>query len=96
MVIKVDFDLTMTILAYNLYRLLAVGLPGHQHRTAQTLFEKFIDNSGQVVRNEEGITVSLKKKRNLPAILSLMQEFGKVSLPWLHHQNLSIVASTTT
>lgn len=96
MVIKVDFDLTMTILAYNLYRLLANGLPGHHHRTAQTLFEKFIDNSGYVVRNEYGITVSLKKKRNLPAILSFMQEIGTVSLPWLHHQNLSIAGATTT
>ena len=96
MVIKVDFDLTMTVLAYNLYRLLANGLLGHQHRTAQTLFEKFIDNSGYVLRNECGITVSLKKKRNLPAILSFMQEIGTVSLPWLHNQNFSIVAATTT
>ena len=31
MVIKVDFDLTMTILAYNLYRLLALELPGYEH-----------------------------------------------------------------
>jgi len=96
MVIKVDFDLTMSILAYNLYRLFANSLPGHQHRTAQTLFDKFIDNSGYVVRNEESIIVSLKKKRNLPAILSLMQTIGTVSLPWLHNKNLSIVAASTT
>ena len=30
-VIKVDFDLTMTILAHNLYRLLASELPGYSH-----------------------------------------------------------------
>jgi len=31
MVIKVHFDLTMLILAYNLYRLLAPELPGYAH-----------------------------------------------------------------
>ena len=45
MVIKVDFDLTMTILAHNLYRLLALDLIGYENNTSATLYEKFIYNS---------------------------------------------------
>ena len=48
MVIKVDFDLTISILAHNLYRLLAFDLSGYSHLNATSLFEKFMCNSGQV------------------------------------------------
>jgi len=51
MVIKVDFDLTMTILAYNLYRLLALELPRYSHQTAEKLYEKFIKQLKSYMRN---------------------------------------------
>ena len=69
MVIKVDFDLTMSILAYNLYRLLALDLERYEHLTAQSLYEKFILNEGDIIIDNESITVNLKKKRNLPLVL---------------------------
>ncbi|MDR3020591.1 MAG: transposase [Treponema sp.] len=95
MVIKVDFELTMTILAHNLYRLLAMNLPGYEHCDAETIYNKFINNSGEVIVSEEDIIVKLKKKRNLPMIL----EFANTrvqSFPWICKKILSIVASTTT
>ncbi len=48
MVIKVDFDLTMSILSNNLYRVLANDLTGYEHNTPQTLYEKFINNNGSI------------------------------------------------
>lgn len=69
MVIKVDFDLTMTILAHNLYRLLALDLDGYKQCTAVSLYEKFIYNSGFMKINKEKMTIRLKKKRHLPALL---------------------------
>ena len=48
MVIKVDFDLTMTILAHNLYRLLAKDLIGYEELSSSRLFEKFICNHGNI------------------------------------------------
>ena len=83
MVIKVDFDLTMTILAYNIYRLLAKELPRYTHQTAEKLYEKFISNSGKVAINKNKIAVLLKKKRHLPAILSAMKRFTPCSIEWL-------------
>ena len=55
MVIKVDFDLTMSILAHNLYRLLASDLEGYSHALATSIFEKFICNSGQIRIGEDTI-----------------------------------------
>ena len=36
MVIKVDFDLTMTILAHNMYRLFALDLQRYAHLSDET------------------------------------------------------------
>jgi hypothetical protein len=96
MVIKVDFDLTMTILAHNLYRLLANELPGFQSNTAQTLYEKFLHNEGYVVCKDNNITVQLKKKRNLPLLLETLQNSGSLTIPWLNNRKLKIEAATTT
>ena len=83
MVIKVDFDLTMTIFAYNLYRLLAMTLPRYKHQTAEKLYEKFIYNSGKVHIEETDIKVMMKKKRHLPAILTTMKSFAPCKISWL-------------
>jgi len=84
MVIKVDFDLTMTILAYNLYRLLAKELPRYTHQTAEKIYEKFISNGGKIVIRENEIEVLLKKKRHLPSILSTMKSFTPCNIGWLN------------
>lgn len=83
MVIKVDFDLTMTILAYNLYRLLAMELPRYSQQTAEKLYEKFIYNSGVVQIGDDEIKVFMKKKRHLPAILSAMKPLADLHIDWL-------------
>jgi transposase len=93
MVIKVDFDLTMTILAYNLYKLLAKELPRYEHQTAEKLYEKFISNSGTVMITDNEINVMLKKKRHLPAILTTMKKFSDCKISWLG-KNINIIAAS--
>lgn len=62
MVIKVDFDLTMSVLANNLLRLFAADLPGYSHHAAPALYKKFLYNSGTVEVKEGQICASFKKK----------------------------------
>jgi hypothetical protein len=88
MVIKVDFDLTMSMLANNLYRLLALQLERYENLTVQSLYEKFVLNGADVIIQEETITVQLKKKRNLPLILEVMQSFARQKYPWLGGKNV--------
>lgn len=96
MVIKVDFDLTMTILAHNLYRLLARDLVGYEHTTAFSLYEKFICNSGSISISDNAIVASMKKKRNLPELLTRMNQLGDVKIPWLDGRELKITAASNT
>jgi len=82
MVIKVDFDLTMTILAHNIYRLFAAELDGYSHNAAVSLFEKFVYNSGDIEITDSHIVVDLKKKRHLPALLTAMERFQNETIRW--------------
>lgn len=92
-VVKVDFDLTMTILAHNLYRLLATGLPGYSHNRAQSLFDTFIDNYGEieVARNE--IVIKMNRKRSLPLLRESIPLLDD-TYSWLGNKKLVFTANT--
>ncbi len=94
MVIKVDFDLTMTILAHNLYRLLAQDLDGYADATAITIFEKFIQNGGDIKVTETEVLVDMKKKRNLPGLLTAMESFQGTKIPWLDKRKIVFRGAT--
>jgi hypothetical protein len=94
-VVKVDFDLTMTILAHNLYRLLALELPGYSHCRAKTLFDTFIDNYGEVVVDEENITVKMNRKRALPLLKDSIPQLNEPYL-WMGGKKLNFTANTHT
>jgi len=96
MVIKVDFDLTMTILAHNIYRLFAMELEGYTHNTANAIYDKFIRNSGKVNIDQNTVNVELKKKRNLPAVLTAMSRYQKVKVPWLMDKNLKFAGASSS
>ena len=88
MVIKVDFDLTMSIVAHNIYRLFAFELEGYSHLTSQSLYEKFITNAADVEIGHNEIIVNLKKKRNLPLLLETMNRYQGHKFSWLDNKNL--------
>ena len=94
MAIKVDFDLTMSILAYNLYRLFSHELGRYTNLTAQTLYDKFVLNGADIEIGENVIKVQLKKKRQLPLILETMPKFKKQKYPMLGNKKLIFEGAT--
>lgn len=96
MVIKVDFDLTMSILAHNLYRLLALDLGGYSHMTSQSIYEKFISNTAEIKIDKNKINVALKKKRNLPLILEIMKPHLNLKYKWLYNKEMNFAGATNS
>lgn len=88
MVIKVDFDLTMTILSHNLYRLFAADLEGYSHQSDIKIYEKFVLNSGNIALNEFDIKAVMRKKRHHPALISGIKQYEKGHIPWLSNRQL--------
>jgi len=95
-VVKVDFDLTMTILSHNLYRLFCKNFHGYSHCAAQTIFDKFTSAPGQIHVDNGVVSVKLKRKRSLPILLEHMNAFKDISYPWLGDRNIYFYADSTT
>jgi hypothetical protein len=91
MVIKVDFDLVMTILAHNIYRLFAQNLDRYEHFYDERIYEKFIANNGDISICEMNIKIEMKKKRDLPQISEMMNKFDTLSYPWLQNKKLKFI-----
>jgi hypothetical protein len=96
MVIKVDFDLVMSILAHNLYRLLAMSLDRYQHFSDERIYEKFVSNSGDITIGNTIIKIDLKKKRELPLLLDFFKESKTTKYPWLNNKNVNFHAASTS
>ena len=96
MVIKVDFDLTMTILAHNLYRLLSLDLERYSELSDERIYEKFIANNGTIEINSGPIQIELKKKRDLPQLLEMMKKYNQLVYPWLDNKKLIFIPSSTS
>lgn len=87
-VVKVDFDLTLTLAAHNLYRTMALMLEGHQWETSKSLNAKFFANGGAFEITSDRIHVYLKKKRHLPILMEALKELGTTRIPWLQNRFL--------
>ncbi len=96
MVIKVDFDLTMTILAHNLYRILALDLERYSNFTDERIYAKFIANNGAIQVKGETINIELKKKRDLPQVIDMMKNSEGIKYHWLNNAELNFIPSSTS
>jgi len=88
LVIKVDFDLTMSILTHNLFRIFVLKTKRYKGYTAKSTFEKILFNGADIKVEENNITVSLKKKRTLPILLEIMEQYKNQKIPWLNNKKM--------
>lgn len=87
MVIKVDFDLTMTLTAKNLDRLLALALPpGQSQLSARSLFER-MSRIGATVRLEPD-HCRVELKRQLPVLLDVLRSQEPVRIPRIGNRRI--------
>ena len=82
-VVKVDLDLTLSLLAHNLYRRLSELLPGFEQCTVETIRRRFLENGAAVTVRDNTVTVRLNKKTHLPILFEVPWMNQTVSLPWM-------------
>lgn len=82
-VVKVDFDLTMTVLAHNLYRKLSASLPGFGQCTVDSIHRMFIDGRASVKIRDRNLVVNLNRRAHLPLLYELPWFNKKSELPWM-------------
>ena len=94
-VVKVDFDLTMSLLAHNLYQILTRHLPGFERCTVYTIYRYFIENGAKVKIIGDDIVVALKKKTHLPILFELPWMREKTYIGWLD-RNIKFTTDTVS
>src|SRR5262249_41874331 len=66
--LNVDFDLTLSVVADLLYRMLGWRLKGFGRASPQKLYRKFIDTTGSIEITDEQVRVRLSKRAHNPLI----------------------------
>lgn len=94
MVIKVDFDLTMSILTHNLFRLFARDMERYARVSDMRLYREFIKNAADIKIAEDNIVVQLKKKRSLPMVVETLDRFKEMEYSWLGNKKLIFEGAT--
>lgn len=84
-VIKVDFDLTLSVLAHNLYRVLANKLEGFENCTAPTIFRNFLDTAAKIKIENKLVTIYLKKS-HLPVLFGTKWIQEETEISWFRYK----------
>jgi hypothetical protein len=80
--LNVDLDTTLTVVAGNLYRLLALKLSRYERATPGTLWRDFLDATGTLHIDPAGVTCALNLRSHHPALIDAGFAELETPIPW--------------
>jgi transposase len=80
--LNVDLDTTLTVVAGNLYRLLALKLSRYEKATPETLWRDFLDATGTLHIDNTGVTCALNLRSHHPALIDAGFADLQTPIPW--------------
>ena len=90
--LKVDFDMTLLVIASGLYRLMAKRMRGYTDAQARQIFRDLIDTPANVTITEREIVVAFHRRAHLPIILASGLLDRTVKVPWWRGRALRLTA----
>ena len=90
--LKVDFDMTLLIIASGLYRLMAKRMRGYADAQARQIFRNLINTPADVTIGEKLIEVRFHRRAHLPVILASGLLHQTVKVPWWNGLALRLTA----
>jgi hypothetical protein len=90
--LKVDFDMTLLVIASGLYRLLARRMRGYGEAQARHIFRDLIDTPADVSISEREVHVHFHRRAHLPIIIASGLLDSSPKVPWWHHHTLRMSA----
>lgn len=86
--LNVDLDTTLTVLAGNLYRLLARQLPRYATATPDTLWRHFLDTGGTLHFTDDTVTCALNLRSHHPVLIDAGYADLTTPIPWWNGRTL--------
>ena len=90
--LKVDFDMTLLVIASGLYRLMAKRMRGYADAQARQIFRDLIDTPADVTVSDREIRVHFHRRAHLPIIIASKLLDSPVKVPWWHNHTLRMSA----
>ena len=90
--LKVDFDMTLLVIASGLYRLLAKRMRGYVDAQARQIFRDLLDMPATVTITQNEVNVEFHRRAHLPILLASDLFRQRVPIPWWN--NLPLRLST--
>ncbi len=88
---KVDFDMTLLVLASGLYRLMARRMRGYDDAQARQIFRDLIDRPADIAITENEITVRFHRRAHLPIVLASGLFDKSIKVPWWNDRALRLL-----
>ena len=86
--LNVDLDTTLTVIAGNLYRLLARKLPRYENATPDRIWRHFLNATGTLHITDDTITVDLRLRTHHPVLIDAGLADKTTPIPWLNDRKL--------
>jgi len=82
--IRIHFDLLLSVVASFLYHRLAKDLPRFEKRLAPDIFRRFIDMPGMITYEGREFLIRIRKGAHTPILMGLEKLNKPITLPWLN------------
>lgn len=89
--VRIHFDLLLSVAADFLYHRLAADLPRFEKHLAPDIFRRFVDMPGSVRYDGGAFEVRLRKRAHTPILLGIKKLRQPILAPWLGGKPLRIV-----
>jgi hypothetical protein len=86
--LNVDLDTTLTVVAGNLYRLLALKLDRYETATPDKIWRDFLEATGTLHIGPDGVTCALNLRSHHPVLIDAGFADLQVPIPWWHGRSL--------
>jgi len=90
--LKVDFDMTLLVMASSLYRWLACRMRGYADAQARHVFRDLIDMPARVDIQPDGVQVQFDRRAHLPIVIASGLLDTPVRIPWWNNLPLTMSA----
>ena len=90
--LKVDFDMTLLVIASGLYRLLARQMRGYADAQSRRIFRDLIDMPATVNITDSGVNVHFHRRAHLPIVADAALFKRPVNIPWWNGLPLTMSA----
>jgi hypothetical protein len=88
--LKVDFDMTLLVVASGLYRILAERMRGYSDAQARQIFRDLVAMPATVTVTEKEVEVSFHRRSHLPIILASGMMEKPIAVPWWNGHKLRL------